>query len=102
MNGSYAVCLLDYQLDERNGIELLREARRVNPDTPVIIITSSESDEVDIAAAETGAVDFLLKSELTPPMLERAVRYAVKLGASLQQLRSMASERRADRPAEPP
>ena len=90
VNGSYAVCLLDYQLDERNGIELLREARRVNPDTPVIMITSSESDEVDIAAAETGAVDFLLKSELTPPMLERAVRYAVKLGASLQQLRSMA------------
>jgi len=35
-------------------------------------------------------VDFLLKSELTPPMLERAVRYAVKLGASLQQLRAMA------------
>ena len=90
INGSHAACLLDYQLDERNGLELLREARRVNPDTPVIMITSSESDEVDIAAAETGAVDYLLKSELTPPMLERAVRYAVKLGASLQQLRAMA------------
>ena len=90
VNGNYAACLLDYQLDERNGLELLREARRVNPDTPVIMISAADSDEVNIAAADAGAVDFLLKSELAPAVLERSVRYAIKLGSSLQQLRALA------------
>ena len=90
VNGQYAVCLLDYQLDHRNGVELMREARRVNPDTPVIMMTVLDAEDVDIAAADAGAVDFLLKSELSPRLLERAVRYATKLGSSLQQLRALA------------
>jgi two-component system, cell cycle response regulator len=90
VNGEYAACLLDYQLDRRDGLVLLREAHRVNPETPVIMITSSDTEEVDIAASEFGAVDFLVKSELSPRVLERAVRYAVKLGGTLAQLRALA------------
>jgi diguanylate cyclase (GGDEF)-like protein len=54
------------------------------------MMTVADSDEVDIAALEAGAVDFVLKAELTPRLLERSVRYAVKLGASLCQLRELA------------
>jgi diguanylate cyclase (GGDEF)-like protein len=54
------------------------------------MMTVADSDEVDIAALEAGAVDFLLKAELTPRLLERSVRYAVKLGATLRQLREQA------------
>lgn len=85
-----AVCLLDYRLDSGTGIDLLREARRLNLDTPTIMMTVADSDEVDIAALEAGAVDFVLKAELTPRLLERSVRYAIKLGASLRQLRELA------------
>jgi diguanylate cyclase (GGDEF)-like protein len=85
-----AVCLLDYRLDRDTGIDLLREARRLGLDTPTIMMTVADSDEVDIAALEAGAVDFVLKAELTPRLLERSVRYAVKLGASLRQLRELA------------
>jgi two-component system cell cycle response regulator len=85
-----AVCLLDYRLDLGTGVDLLREVRRLSIDTPIIIMTVDDSDEVDIAALEAGAADFLLKSELTPRLLERTVRYAVKLGASLRQLRDEA------------
>jgi diguanylate cyclase (GGDEF)-like protein len=88
--GTYAACLLDDQLDQQDGLELLREARRINPDTPVIIITSSDTEEVDMAASEIGAADFLLKSELNTRVLERTIRYAVKLGETLKQLRAMA------------
>lgn len=88
--GGYAVCLLDHRLDRGNGIDMLREARRLSIDTPIIMMTVDDADEVDIAAAEAGAVDFLLKSELNPRLLERAVRYAVNLGATLRQLRAAA------------
>jgi diguanylate cyclase (GGDEF)-like protein len=86
----YAVCLLDHKLDLGNGIDMLREARRLSIDTPIIMMTVDDTEDVDIAAAEAGAVDFLLKSELNPRLLERAVRYAVKLGATLRQLRAAA------------
>ena len=33
-SGSAAVCLLDYRLDHRTGVELLREARSLAADTP--------------------------------------------------------------------
>jgi two-component system, cell cycle response regulator len=85
-----SVCLLDYRLDLGTGIDLLREVRRLSIDTPTIVMTVDDSDEVDIAALEAGAADFLLKSELTPRLLERTIRYAVKLGASMRQLRDQA------------
>jgi diguanylate cyclase (GGDEF)-like protein len=89
-DGDYAVCLLDYQLDAHDGLELLREARRVNPDTPVVMITAADEDEVDMAALDAGAIDYILKSEITPSLLERSVRYAVRLAAGMRQLRTLA------------
>lgn len=90
LTGRYAVGLLDFRLDRDTGIEMLREARRLAIETPVVMMTVAESVDVDIAAADAGAVDFILKSDLTPRLLERTVRYAVKMGATLQQLRALA------------
>lgn len=90
MAGGAAVCLLDYKLDHGTGIDILREARRLSIETPIIMMTVDEGAEVEIGAAEAGAVDFVLKSELNPRLLERTVRYAVKLGATLRQLRALA------------
>lgn len=89
-DGGYAVCLLDYRLDAHDGLELLREAHRINPDTPVIMLTAADDDDVDTAALEAGALDYLVKAELTPQVLERSVRYAVKQAGTLHQLRALA------------
>lgn len=89
-SGRHQVCLLSDRLGARDGLELLSEARALNPSTPVIVITSSDVDEVDIAASEAGAVDLLVRSELTARVLERAVRRAVTLGETLTRLREQA------------
>ena len=90
MTGAYTVCLLDFRLDRGTGIDLLCELRRLSIETPVVVMTVADTEDVDIAAAEAGAADFLLKSELTPRLLERTVRYAEKLGATMRQLRAQA------------
>jgi len=90
LDGNHAACLLDYHLGERDGLELLREARAAGCEIPVIILTAEDSDEVDIAAMEAGAVDYLVKTALNSRLLERAMRYALKLGETLAQLRQMA------------
>lgn len=92
LSGKFAVCLLDFHLDDgRDGLELLRAARTAENTTPVILMTADNRPEVDEAAMEAGATDFLVKTEFTPRTLERAVRYARKLGNMLSQLRQQAT-----------
>ncbi len=90
LSGKYAACLLDYRLNDRDGLALLREARIEGCVTPVIVLTADDSEEVDIAAMEAGAMDYLVKGALTPRLLERALRYALKMDETLAQLRQLA------------
>ena len=94
--GKHAICLLDYRLGARNGLELLKEIREEGIHPVVIMLTGQDDRELDLAAMKAGATDFLEKSSLTVPMLERALRYA------LQQKRNadLLEERVAARTAE--
>jgi diguanylate cyclase (GGDEF)-like protein len=91
MTGGYAACLLDYQLGEHDGLELLREARKANCHTPVIFLTADSSECVDEAAMEAGASDYLVKGEITSRMLERSIRYSLKLSEAMRELRLLAT-----------
>jgi two-component system, cell cycle response regulator len=91
LTGNYAACLLDFQLGVRDGLELLREARAKGCHTPVIFLTAESSEDVDQAAMEAGASDFLVKGEITPRLIERSIRYSLKLGAALRELRELAT-----------
>jgi diguanylate cyclase (GGDEF)-like protein len=91
LSGRYAVCLLDYRLGDGDGLALLREARLAGCTVPVVLLTADSSPEIDDAAMEAGAMDFLVKSDLTPRILEHAIRYAQKLGQTLAQLQQLAT-----------
>jgi diguanylate cyclase (GGDEF)-like protein len=91
LTGDYVLCLLDYHLGERDGLELLREAKAQHCPTPVILLTGGSREETDLAAMDSGAVDFMDKVELNPRGLERAVYYALKMSAALAQLRDQAA-----------
>ncbi|WP_438482131.1 diguanylate cyclase [Oleiharenicola lentus] len=90
LSDRFAACLLDYRLGDRDGLALLAEARAAGCNTPVVFLTADENEEVDIAATEAGAADYLVKGALTPRLLERSLRYALKLGDTLAQLRRLA------------
>lgn len=85
--GGYDVCLLDFQLGERTGVELLRQARALAIRTPVILLTGKGSREVDLQAMRSGAADYLDKSDVDPRKLERALRYAVERHRAQEELR---------------
>jgi signal transduction histidine kinase len=74
----FDVCLLDYQLGERSGLELLEEFGRRGLAVPSIFLTGQGDREVDLRAMEAGATDYLSKSMLNPHLLERSVRYAIR------------------------
>ncbi|HTB81097.1 MAG TPA: diguanylate cyclase [Opitutaceae bacterium] len=89
--GGYSACLLDYQLGARDGLELIREAMARGCRTPIIFLTAETSENIDIQAMHAGALDYLVKGEITPHMLERSLRYALKLGETLDVLHELAT-----------
>lgn len=91
LSEQYAVCLLDYQLGPRNGLQLIREAMEAGCRTPIVFLTAETADRVDIAAMNAGALDYLIKGEITPRVIERSLRYALKLGETLEALRKLAT-----------
>lgn len=91
LGGGYTACLLDYQLGDRDGLQLLREAVAAGCATPIVFVTAESSAMVDIEAMNAGALDYLVKGEITASTLERSLRYARKLGETLQTLREMAT-----------
>jgi two-component system cell cycle response regulator len=91
LTGNYAACLLDYRLGERDGLQLIREAAAAGCRTPIVFLTAESSDNIDIQAMEAGALDYLVKGEISPRSLERSLRYALKLGDTLEALRRLAT-----------
>ncbi len=86
-SGEHDVCLLDYRLGAMTGLELLAQARRRGWNGPAILLTGVGDEEVDERALEAGAADFLVKSELTPKLLARSIRYALQHARTLEALR---------------
>ena len=75
----HQVCLVDYRLGERSGVQLIREARESGLTTPMILLTGQGNHDVDVEAIEAGATDYLVKDETHSSRLERTIRYAVEL-----------------------
>jgi signal transduction histidine kinase len=72
------VLLVDYDLGAHNGLEVIRSASELGCRVPSILLTGRGSYDVDIEAMRAGAVDYIAKSEVTPLLLERAIRYAAE------------------------
>jgi sigma-B regulation protein RsbU (phosphoserine phosphatase) len=84
----YDVCLLDFQLGARNGLELLRQAATRGCRIPVIMLTGQGDLSIDLEAMKAGAADYLIKGKIDSSLLERAIRYALERTRTLEQLRS--------------
>ncbi len=91
LSGTYAACLLDFRLGDRDGLQLIRESTAKGCHTPIVFLTADASEKVDLQAMEAGALDYLVKGEISARSLERSLRYATKLGETLEALRRLAT-----------
>jgi DNA-binding response OmpR family regulator len=82
-NGSYDAILLDLELPDRDGLEVLRELRGAGLTTPILIMTGRDDDEHVVRGLDAGADDYLLKPVSTD-VLKARVRAAIRRGGSGQ------------------
>ncbi len=50
LSGEFEVCLLDYRLKERNGLELMQEAVSRGAVTPIVFLTGQGGYDLDLEA----------------------------------------------------
>lgn len=91
----YDACLVDYNLGEHSGLDVLREINTQGYNTTVILLTGQGNYEIDLAAMQEGAADYLLKDQLDAPLLERTIRYAIEHKKTQEELEVRVRERTA-------
>ncbi len=72
------VVLLDLNLPDVDGLEGYRVLNERFPAFPVIMLTNVDDEETAALAVRRGAQDYLIKREVSSPLLKRVIRYAIE------------------------
>jgi len=83
---AYNIYFADYRLGKKTGLELLQEASANGCREPIVILTGKGDRNIDIQAMQSGATDYLVKSELNTEKLERCIRYALERAQAFRDL----------------
>ena len=71
LTGIYDVIILDIMLPKKNGLEVLKELRQAQIETPVLMLTAKSELEDKINGLDCGADDYLTKPFQTGELLAR-------------------------------
>jgi signal transduction histidine kinase len=100
LDDCYDVCLLDYRLGAHDGLELMRDLRRLGFRCPMILLTGQDDDTIDRMAMRAGAADYLIKGQINAQNLERSIRYSIQERQSQEERVRLAREQIAREQAE--
>jgi response regulator RpfG family c-di-GMP phosphodiesterase len=71
----YQLVILDLQLPDKDGFEVLGEIKKINENLPVIILTGFGTTENIVKAIKIGAVDFIEKPFDIQNLIEKVRKY---------------------------
>ncbi|ABF40390.1 two component, sigma54 specific, transcriptional regulator, Fis family [Candidatus Koribacter versatilis Ellin345] len=82
----FDVVVTDIRMPQTNGIEVLRHAHQISPDTAVVLITAVDDIEAAVAAVKAGgAADYIRKSPSLIDDIRVAIGNAVERGSLKRQ-----------------
>lgn len=86
-NSKFDLIFLDLILPEVPGIEVLKEVKRITPETPVVVMTGFITTELMNQASRLGVVTFLRKPvDFTPAFIKQVFQLFKVRGAPQQSI----------------
>jgi two-component system, sensor histidine kinase and response regulator len=70
---------VDYSLPDRNGLALVKAARRLDVQHPLVVLTGQGDERIAVDLMKAGATDYLTKSQISPTALAQILRNAIRL-----------------------
>lgn len=72
------IVILDYHLNSanpgaKNGVEVLKEIKRINPATKVIMFSAQDNIDIALESMRNGAYDYIIKGETAFNKMENTV-----------------------------
>jgi diguanylate cyclase (GGDEF)-like protein len=89
-DGAVDIILLDLGLPDAQGLEAVRRARDAAPQVPLVVLTGLDDEALAAQALQQGAQDYIIKGQIDPRALLRALRYAVERKSLEEKAREMA------------
>ncbi|VWD38447.1 sensor kinase [Burkholderia aenigmatica] len=74
----FDVVLLDLGLPDSQGLDTFSRLHAGKPEVPIIVLTGLDDLSAGLLAIQDGAQDYLLKRDIQPALLGRAIRYAIE------------------------
>jgi DNA-binding response OmpR family regulator len=87
--------LLDLSLPDSHGLPTFQHLHGAIPSLPVIVLTGLADEELALQAVREGAQDYVVKGDMAPRLLVRAIRYAIERQRLLRKLEE--AQKRIDR-----
>lgn len=73
----FDVILVDLALPDSRGLAMIRDLQTYDLMSPILVLTTEFDSEFGVQAMSAGAQDYLVKKEINPDLLTRAIRQAM-------------------------
>ncbi len=87
--GQYDVILMDYFLPQQNGLEVTRRLHERNIRVPIIFLTVNKDFDLAVEVLKLGVEDYLVKEEITTPVLPKTILNVLERQKLVEQLTSL-------------
>jgi PAS domain S-box-containing protein len=72
------VAMVDLALPDSWGLAAVTKVLESTPDLPVIVLSGQDDEALALEAAQRGAQDYLVKGQVGPAAMARAIRFAIE------------------------
>lgn len=87
---AYRGALVDLNLPDARGLDVVRALHAAAPDLPLVVLSGLDDETVAAETLEMGAEEYLLKHEIDPRRLRRALEHASRRKRAEQKLAYLA------------
>jgi signal transduction histidine kinase len=70
---------LDYRLPDQDGLSLVQQVRQLGIRVPLVVLTGQGDEEIAVDLMKAGATDYMVKSRVSPDILARVYRNAIRV-----------------------